>query len=51
MSGEHEKMLTQWLYKHYEITGKKITKTEVLNMLLEALLNTDSIEQDIREMQ
>ncbi len=48
---DHAKLLTHWIYKYYELTGKKITRTDVINMLLEALLNTNSIEQDIREMQ
>lgn len=51
MHEEHEKKLNKWLYKYSELTGKKISKTEVLNMLLEALLDTDNIDKEIKEMQ
>jgi hypothetical protein len=27
-----------WINKHFELTGNKLTKTDVLNMLLRALL-------------
>lgn len=46
-----EHNLQIWINKYFEITGKKITKTEVLNMLLTALLETDNPERDIRNMQ
>lgn len=47
MNEEYDKMLSHWLYKYYELTGKKLTKTDVLNMLVEALLNSETIEEDI----
>lgn len=46
-----EQKLSHWMYKYYEITGKKITKTAVIHMLLVALLDTDTIEKDIKELQ
>jgi len=36
-----------WLNKHFELTGDKLTKTDVLNMLLRALLYTkDEVQKD-----
>jgi len=46
-----EKKLVTWMAKYYELTGNKITKTAVIRMLLNALLDTDNPEQDIRDMQ
>jgi hypothetical protein len=46
---EHD--LQMWTHKYFELTGNKITKTEVINMLLRALLETESVEKDILEMQ
>jgi len=46
---EHD--LQIWINKYFELTSKKITKTDVLNMLLNALLETETAEQDIKEMQ
>lgn len=33
--------LNHWLYKMYTLSGKKYTKTSIIHMLLEALLNKD----------
>lgn len=48
---ELERNLIIWITKYLEMTGKKITKTDVINMLLNALLETKSIEEDIKDMQ
>ena len=48
---ETDKQLTYWLYKYFELTGKKMTKTAVIHMLLNALFDTDNVEADIREIQ
>lgn len=39
-----EEKLNHWLYKMYSSTGNKYTKTAVIHMLLEALLNAPKIE-------
>ena len=38
---EIEEKLIDWLHKHNKLTGKKLTKTSILNMLLKSLLNND----------
>lgn len=36
-----DEKLNHWLYKMYTLTGQKHTKTSIIHMLLEALLNED----------
>lgn len=48
---ELEKKLSHWMHTFLEVTGHKITKTAVITMLLKALLDNDSAQQDIKEME
>lgn len=43
-----EKKFIEWIYKYYELTGRKLTKTKVLHMLLQALFESP-VDQTITE--